>query len=92
MLNAVKKDQLKEYVNVILFSAKGKRPEQDKMASGDLDGDIYWINWRKEFIDNFHEYPAYQKQDGPVKQYTELAYDSDEFASSDEENFDESQS
>jgi len=31
-LKAVKKEQLKEYYNVIVFSSKGKRPQQDKMA------------------------------------------------------------
>ena len=41
VLKAVTHDKLKDYVNVIIFSAKGNRPEQDKMASGDLDGDMY---------------------------------------------------
>ena len=44
-----------DYVNVIIFSSKGERPDQNKMGCGDLDGDIYWINWRPEFVDNYHE-------------------------------------
>ena len=88
VLTAVKKDQLKDYINVILFSAKGNRPEQDKMSSGDLDGDIYWINWRKEFIENFKEYPPHQKQSCPVKQYSELPFDPDDAINSDDD-FDE---
>lgn len=55
ILNAVDDIKLKDLVNVIVFPSKGRRPEQDKMASGDLDGDIYWISWRKEFIDSFTE-------------------------------------
>lgn len=54
-LKAVFKEQLKGYQNVIVFSSKGDRPQQDKMSCGDLDGDIYWINWRKEFVENFIE-------------------------------------
>ena len=46
---------MKDYVNVLVFSSKGDRPDQSKMGSGDLDGDVYWINWRKEFVDNYIE-------------------------------------
>jgi hypothetical protein len=56
-LKAVSKKELHGYENVIVFSSKGDRPEQDKMASGDLDGDIYWINWNQNFIDGFQEQP-----------------------------------
>ena len=67
VLNAVDKLQLKSYWNVIVFSGKGDRPEQDKMASGDLDGDIYWINWRKEFIDGFVQQSACEKKEDQLK-------------------------
>ena len=60
VLNAVDEPALKDYVNVIIFSSKGDRPDQNKMGSGDLDGDIYWINWRKEFVENYDE----KKPDG----------------------------
>ena len=52
-LEAVDRAQLKNYRNVIVFPRAGKRPENDKMASGDLDGDIYWINWNENFINSF---------------------------------------
>ena len=58
MLTAVDEPRLKSYVNVIVFSSKGARPDENKMGAGDLDGDIYWINWRKEFIDAYMEAPA----------------------------------
>jgi hypothetical protein len=63
ILKAVRKSEFKDYWNVIVFSSKGERPEQDKMASGDLDGDIYWINWRPDFIDNFIEQPPWTKKE-----------------------------
>lgn len=37
------------------------------MASGDLDGDIYWINWRKEFIDGFVQQSACEKKEDQLK-------------------------
>lgn len=61
VLKAVNRPELKEYLNVIVFSSKGSRPEQTKMASGDLDGDTYWINWRPEFVNNFAEQPPWAK-------------------------------
>ncbi|CAI2367875.1 unnamed protein product [Moneuplotes crassus] len=64
VLKAVKHDMLLALVNVIVFSVKGKRPDQNKMGCGDLDGDIYWINWRSEFVDNYIEKePDVQEED-----------------------------
>ena len=41
--------QLKQYfrnlVNVVVFPTTGKRPEQNKMSGGDLDGDVYFAIW-----------------------------------------------
>lgn len=62
-MKAVDKKELKGYFNVIVFSSKGDRPDQDKMASGDLDGDIYWINWREDFINSFVEQPPNGKEE-----------------------------
>ncbi|CAI2372036.1 unnamed protein product [Moneuplotes crassus] len=59
ILTAVDEPKLYDMVNVIVFSAKGERPDQHKMGSGDLDGDIYWINWRLEFVYNFLEKKPY---------------------------------
>lgn len=39
MLVAVDVPELRDHRNVILFSQKGHRPEADKMAGSDLDGD-----------------------------------------------------
>ncbi|TNV86912.1 hypothetical protein FGO68_gene10314 [Halteria grandinella] len=43
----------KDYVNVIIFSTKGKRPEQHKMSGGDLDGDVYMAIWNEEILKCF---------------------------------------
>lgn len=63
VLKAVNPPQLKDYVNVIVFSSQGERPEQNKMGSGDLDGDIYWITWKKEFIEPYQEQPPEEKRE-----------------------------
>ena len=40
---------------MIVFSAKGDRPDMEKMAGADLDGDVYWVSWDKDFLKYFHE-------------------------------------
>lgn len=42
-LKAVYREELTDYVNVIVFSSKGQRPAQTEMANGDLDGDTYFV-------------------------------------------------
>ena len=43
------------YVNVVVFSSKGKRPACNLLSCGDLDGDIYFISWNKTLIDHINE-------------------------------------
>jgi RNA-dependent RNA polymerase len=45
MLLAVDVPELRRLNNVILFSRKGSRPEADKMAGSDLDGDEFAVTW-----------------------------------------------
>lgn len=45
MLLAVDIPALRAHRNVILFSRKGSRPEADKMAGSDLDGDEFAVTW-----------------------------------------------
>lgn len=45
MLRAVDVPQLHDRRNVILFSKQGSRPEADKMAGSDLDGDEFAVTW-----------------------------------------------
>ena len=45
MLLAVDIPELRTHKNVILFSQHGSRPEADKMAGSDLDGDQFAVTW-----------------------------------------------
>jgi RNA-dependent RNA polymerase len=45
MLLAIDVPELRRHNNVILFSRKGSRPEADKMAGSDLDGDEFAVTW-----------------------------------------------
>jgi RNA-dependent RNA polymerase len=45
LLKAVYKEELSHLFNVVVFSSKGSRPQCNKMAGGDLDGDIYFVCW-----------------------------------------------
>lgn len=41
---------MKSLINVVVFSSKGIRPDYNKMASGDLDGDIYFVVYNHTII------------------------------------------
>ncbi len=45
-------EKLKHMVNVIVFSAKGKRPVQNEIGGGDLDGDSFFVSWNENLINN----------------------------------------
>jgi len=40
-------------INTIVFSSKGDRPDMEKLAGADLDGDTYWVCWQAEFLKHF---------------------------------------
>ena len=46
---------LSHMINVIVFSSledeNDKRPIQNQISGGDLDGDIYYVSWNKDIID-----------------------------------------
>jgi RNA-dependent RNA polymerase len=44
--------KLSHMINVIVFSAKGKRPIQNEISGGDLDGDSYFVSWNENLINN----------------------------------------
>lgn len=50
VLKAVDRPELKHLTNIVVFSSKGERPECNKMAGGDLDGDVYFVSWDKNLI------------------------------------------
>jgi len=47
IFNNVYKEELKDYVNVVVFSQKGERPACNKLSCGDLDGDHYFVSWNQ---------------------------------------------
>lgn len=46
-------EKLKHLANVVVFSSKGARPEQNKISGGDLDGDVYMTIWDPKFVEPF---------------------------------------
>ena len=58
MLIAVDLEELRGHRNVILFSQFGARPEPDKMAGSDLDGDQFAVTWDERlFLQNGNAKP-----------------------------------
>jgi RNA-dependent RNA polymerase len=57
MLLAVDVLELRRHNNVILFSRKGSRPEADKMAGSDLDGDEFAVTWDPRLFINDNSDP-----------------------------------
>ena len=53
--NEVVYANLSHMINVIVFSSledeNDKRPIQNQISGGDLDGDIYYVSWNKDIID-----------------------------------------
>ncbi|GKY93876.1 hypothetical protein MPSEU_000354500 [Mayamaea pseudoterrestris] len=59
MLCAVNVPALRHHRNIILFSQKGIRPEPDKMAGSDLDGDEFAVTWdARLFLRGWDTIPA----------------------------------
>ena len=49
-LKCVDRPELRHLYNVVVFSSKGFRPQQDKMSGGDLDGDQFMVCWDKKLL------------------------------------------
>jgi len=44
--------------NVVIFSAKGRRPLADLLSGGDYDGDTFWMTWHPAIVQPFRNAPA----------------------------------
>ncbi|KAJ7430524.1 RNA dependent RNA polymerase-domain-containing protein [Mycena galericulata] len=53
VLEAVNKPELKHLTNCIVFAASGTHSEPDRMAGGDLDGDLYFVIFDPLLIPEF---------------------------------------
>ena len=53
--NEIVYKNLSHMINVIVFSSledeNDKRPIQNQISGGDLDGDVYYVSWNKDIID-----------------------------------------
>ena len=49
-LRAVDRPELRHHRNCIVFSAKAQHSVPDTIASGDLDGDLYFVAWDPSLI------------------------------------------
>ncbi len=52
---AVNRNNFTQLVNVVVFSSKGQRPEQNKMLGGVLDDNFYKVIWNSELVKDFKE-------------------------------------
>ncbi|KAL2270613.1 hypothetical protein VTJ83DRAFT_2797 [Remersonia thermophila] len=52
-VRAVFKPELHALKDVIVFSAKGNVPLADKLSGGDYDGDMAWVCWDEDIVENF---------------------------------------
>ena len=43
-------EKLSHMINVIVFSSKGRRPVQNEISGGDLDGDSYFVSWNENLL------------------------------------------
>jgi len=55
VLTAVNEPSLKHLVDVLVFPTKGNRPHADKIAGGDLDGDMFTVIWDTEVVSKITE-------------------------------------
>ncbi|CAM1505132.1 Fc.00g107690.m01.CDS01 [Cosmosporella sp. VM-42] len=52
-VKVVFKPSLKRLKDVIIFSSKGKSPLADLLSGGDYDGDLAWVCWDRDIVQNF---------------------------------------
>lgn len=84
LLTCVDKPELRYLFNVVVFSAKGDRPQCNMMSGGDLDGDVYFVTWDKELLsyvspESIHE-PADYSKSQLIKEKPEVINPDDELA------------
>lgn len=52
-VRAVFKPELSALKDVIVFSTRGDSPLADELSGGDYDGDIAWVCWQEEIVNEF---------------------------------------
>ncbi|KAJ3132134.1 5'-nucleotidase, cytosolic III [Physocladia obscura] len=69
ILKAVDAPELSHIHNAIVFSVMGVRPDADKCAGGDLDGDQFRVIWDKEIIASLLNVEPFDYNPDRVKTY-----------------------
>ncbi|KXT05439.1 hypothetical protein AC578_11006, partial [Pseudocercospora eumusae] len=57
-VKAVFKPELAHLSNMVILSAKGKRPLAEQLQGGDYDGDTFWLCWEPRLVQPFRNHPA----------------------------------
>ena len=72
--NEVVYKNLSHMINVIVFSSledeNDKRPIQNQISGGDLDGDVYYVSWNKDIIDGIIKRNVPSQEDPKYPQST----------------------
>lgn len=62
-VRAVFKPELRHLQNVIVFPRRGKVALAELLSGGDYDGDIAWVCWDQNIVNNFENAPVPEKPD-----------------------------
>lgn len=62
-VKAVFKPELADLTDVVVFSGKGNVPLADKLSGGDYDGDLAWVCWDSQIVENFQNAEVQEQPD-----------------------------
>ncbi|RYP93189.1 hypothetical protein DL770_000664 [Monosporascus sp. CRB-9-2] len=81
------KPELRHLKDVIIFPHKGDIPLADMLSGGDYDGDIAWVCWEPDIVDNFEnelpppkpDFSPYLERDEDTLEVLSKRYGEDEY-------------
>ncbi|PHH88842.1 hypothetical protein CDD83_6984 [Cordyceps sp. RAO-2017] len=56
-VRAMSYPRLRKLKDVVIFSTKGRTPLADLLSGGDYDGDLAWVCWDRDIVNNFRNAP-----------------------------------
>ncbi|RYO73939.1 hypothetical protein DL766_005898 [Monosporascus sp. MC13-8B] len=89
-VRAVFKPELRHLKDVIIFPRTGDIPLADMLSGGDYDGDIAWVCWEPDIVDNFEnelpppkpDFSPYLERDEDTLEVLSKRYGEDEYIDS----------
>ncbi|RYP21893.1 hypothetical protein DL765_001969 [Monosporascus sp. GIB2] len=86
-VRAVFKPELRNLKDVIIFPRTGDIPLADMLSGGDYDGDIAWVCWEPDIVDNFEselpgpkpDFSPYLERDEDTLEVLSKRYGEDEY-------------